>query len=45
MSAQLYEAEFICACAIPWLDRAFSVSTGLSLTLHEPLNMLMQINM
>src|SRR3984957_11996845 len=41
---QLYEAEFICACAIHWLARAFSVSTAFSLTPHEPLNMLMQIN-
>src|ERR1700722_14922840 len=43
-AAPLYEAEFICAYAIHWLARAFSVRTALSLTPHEPLNMLMQIN-
>src|ERR1700733_3855357 len=42
--AQLYEEEFIRACAFSWLARAFSVGTPLSLTAHEPLNMLMQIN-
>src|ERR1700722_4870250 len=43
VESQLYEAEFICACAIHWLRRAFSVSRAMSLTPHEPLNMLMQI--
>ena len=40
---QLYEEEFICACAVPRLGHAFSVSIRVSLTAHDPLNMLMQI--